>query len=129
MRDAVVIVIEREGCFVAIRRASGVARAGYWSPPTGRLEPGEAQVDAVRREAREELGIFIEPLAKVWECHSDDGQWRLHWWRATASDDVLIPAPQEVAAARWVTVAEFLALAPLFAQHREFFSVHYATLR
>jgi 8-oxo-dGTP pyrophosphatase MutT (NUDIX family) len=126
MREAVVIVIERAGRFVAIRRADGVARAGYWSPPTGRLESGEAQADAVRREAGEELGIVVEPVTKLWECDSDDGAWRLHWWRASTRDSVLVPAPLEVAEARWVDVTQFLALAPLFAQHREFFLCHYA---
>lgn len=122
MRDAVVIVIEQAGRFVAIRRADGVARPGYWSPPTGRLESGETQAEAVCREAMEELGLNVHALAKQWECVSDDGAWRLHWWTAHADDRILHPDPGEVAEARWVTPAEFLQLEPIFAQHRDFFA-------
>ena len=122
MRDAVAIVIEQAGRFVAIRRAAGVARPGYWSPPTGRLEPGEAQPDAVRREAQEELGLIVRPQGKVWECITDDAAWRLHWWIAHTDDVALHPDPGEVAEARWVTPTEFLQLEPIFAQHRDFFA-------
>lgn len=121
-RDAVVMLIENAGRFVAIRRASAVARPGYWSPPTGRLEAGETHDDAVRREAREEVGLIVVPREKVWECDSDDGLWRLHWWRATTDQHDFHPDPAEVADVRWVTRGEFLALDPLFAQHREFFA-------
>ena len=35
---------------------------GWWSLPGGALETGESLADAVRREAREETGLEIEPL-------------------------------------------------------------------
>lgn len=120
------MVIEHAQRFVAIRRAAGVPRPGYWSPPTGRLEPGESEADAVRREAHEEVGLAVVPLARVWQSRSDDGAWCLHWWRARADSAVLVPEPREVAEARWVTPAQFLALAPIFASHRVFFANHYA---
>jgi 8-oxo-dGTP diphosphatase len=125
MRDAVAIVIQRDDRFVAIRRSASIAKAGYWSPPTGRLEEDESQIDAVCREAREEVGLVVVPLKKIWECVADDGHWRLHWWLATCAEEHLLPDLAEVAEARWVTVPEFLALAPLFEQHRIFFLDHY----
>lgn len=116
------MVIEHGTRFVAIRRAAGTLRPGYWAPPSGRLEPGESEADAVQREVREELGLEVVPVAPLWACPSDDGAWQLAWWRARADGDVLRPDPREVAAARWVTAAEFLALTPTFARHREFFA-------
>jgi len=129
MREAVVIVVRRADRFVAIRRAASIAKGGYWSPPTGRLEEGESQADAVRREAAEEIGLAVVPLRKVWECTSADECWRLHWWLASCEQECLLPDPGEVAEAGWVTAAEFLQLSPLFEQHCEFFLHHWETVR
>jgi 8-oxo-dGTP diphosphatase len=36
--------------------------AGLWHMPSGKLEPGESAVDAVIREAREEIGVELDAL-------------------------------------------------------------------
>src|SRR5689334_24396508 len=38
---------------------------GYWSLPGGVLEVGESLSEGVRREAREETGLEIEPLSVI----------------------------------------------------------------
>ncbi|HEV3472037.1 MAG TPA: NUDIX domain-containing protein, partial [Actinomycetota bacterium] len=73
------------------------------------------------REVREEIGLDIEPLAKVWESPTDDGEWKLLWWTAEVSPGELRLDQQEVAEARWVTPEEFLHLEPTFEGDREFF--------
>jgi 8-oxo-dGTP diphosphatase len=45
----------------------------------------------------------------------------LHWWLAAIVGGTLQPDAREVAEARWVTPAQFLALDPTFELHREFF--------
>jgi 8-oxo-dGTP diphosphatase len=97
-----------------------VPYAGHWTPPSGRIEPGETQAQAVAREMREELGLDVEPLAKVWECPTDDGLYTLHWWTARAPGGELRLDPGEVSAARWVSAEEYLALDPIFEGDREF---------
>jgi 8-oxo-dGTP diphosphatase len=116
----VVAVILHEGKFLAIERAPSVPRSGYWAPPSGGIEPGESQAEAVAREVAEEVGLAVTPIAKVWECPTDDGRFTLHWWTARATSGELRLAPAEVSAARWVTPAEFLALAPTFEGDRDF---------
>ncbi|MFF4802034.1 NUDIX domain-containing protein [Streptomyces sp. NPDC001351] len=120
-REAIVAVLRRSGRVLAIRRGPGVPRPGYWQPLSGKVEPGETQEQAVVREVREEVGLTVRPLAKVWESDTDDGLFRLHWWTADATTGEIVPDPVEVAETRWVTPEEFLALAPLFDGDREFF--------
>src|SRR5215475_10066544 len=121
MREAIVGVVLRGDRFVAIRRGPAVVYSGYWAPPSGRVEPGETQPEAVAREMAEELGLDVRPIAKVWECPTQDGNYTLHWWTARPNDErPLVPQPGEVSEARWVTAAEFLALEPGFDADREF---------
>ncbi|WP_406205709.1 MULTISPECIES: NUDIX domain-containing protein [unclassified Streptomyces] len=120
-REAIVAVLLRADRVLAIRRGPAVARPGYWQPLSGRIEPGETQREAVVREVREEVGLAVVPLAKVWESETDDGRFRLHWWTANAETGDIVPDPGEVAEARWVTPEEFLSLDPVFEGDREFF--------
>ena len=120
VQQAVVAVILRDGKLLVIRRAPSVSYAGHWAPPSGRIEPGETQAAAVEREMREELGLTVRPLAKVWECPTDDGAYALHWWTARPLTHELVLDPGEVSEARWVTRAEYLELDPIFEGDRRF---------
>ena len=60
--DAKVVVgtaIVRDRAVLAQQRAYPAAAAGRWELPGGRVEPGESDVDAVRRECAEELGVDV----------------------------------------------------------------------
>jgi 8-oxo-dGTP diphosphatase len=118
--NAVVAVLRREDRLLVIRRAPELIGAGHWTPPSGRIEPGESQEEALRREMREELSVEVRPRQKVWECDTDDGDFRLHWWTAAINSGELRPEPSEIAETRWVTPEEFLELEPTFAGDREF---------
>jgi 8-oxo-dGTP pyrophosphatase MutT (NUDIX family) len=54
----VVVVIRRDGEFLALRRAP--ERLGYWSLVAGGLEPDETPQEAARRELFEETGLAVE---------------------------------------------------------------------
>ncbi len=119
--EAVVGVIHDAGRFLLIRRADGIPAAGWWTPPSGRVEPGETQPEALVREMREELGLEVTPLRQVWTCPSSDGRFVLSWWLAEADDVTTTPDPAEVAEVRWCTVDELLELSPTFADDVRFF--------
>jgi 8-oxo-dGTP pyrophosphatase MutT (NUDIX family) len=120
-KQAVVVVLREGDRVLVVRRGPAASRPGYWTPPSGRIEAGETQADTVAREAREELGLDVRPRAKVWECPTDDGRYRLHWWTADVVGGGLAPDPLEVAEVRWVTPDEFQRLAPVFDDDRRFF--------
>lgn len=122
LKDAVMAVVRNGPRVLVIRRGKGVPRPGYWTPVSGGLEPGEDQRDAVMREVREEVGLDVAPLGKVWECLTDDGRYRLHWWLADYRHGQLRPDPREVGAARWIDPGEFASLSPTFADDRRFFA-------
>lgn len=119
--EAVVAVLRKDDRFLAIERGPGVILPGYWTLPSGRIEPGETQQAALIREVKEEVGLDVTPVAKVWECPTDDGAWKLHWWTAEPSPGELVPDQDEVAETRWVTSEEFLKLNPTFEGDRKFF--------
>jgi 8-oxo-dGTP diphosphatase len=120
-REAVVIVLRRQGRVLVIRRGTDVIFPGYWSPPSGRIHIGETQEAAVVREVLEEVGLQVTPIAKVWECDTEDGKFHLHWWLADAQPGGLLLDPGEVSEAHWIRASDFGDLSPTFADDRRFF--------
>lgn len=53
----VAALIERDGKVLLDLRKRGTHQEGRWEFPGGKVEPGESDADALRRELREELGI------------------------------------------------------------------------
>lgn len=122
VREAVVAVLRRDdGRVLVILRGPRARCSGYWAPLSGTIEPGESQRDALVREVHEEVGLRVTPLAKVWECPTDDGGYVLHWWTAEIVGGSLVLDPGEVSEARWVTVDEFALLRPTFEGDQPFF--------
>jgi 8-oxo-dGTP diphosphatase len=126
--EAVVGVIHDAGRFLLIRRADGIPAGGWWTPPSGRVEPGETQPEALVREMREELGLEVTPLRHIWTCPGSDGRFVLNWWLAEADDLATTPDPAEVAEVRWCTVDELRALSPTFADDVRFFAEVWPTI-
>jgi ADP-ribose pyrophosphatase YjhB (NUDIX family) len=86
---------------------------GVWRPPGGGVKPGEDFEDGVRREALEETGLDVElqrylvvaEARFLYEPH--EVPWRTHVFLATTAGDEIAPRDrEEIAAARWGTLAE-----------------------
>lgn len=68
---------------LAAQRTGPPALAGCWEWPGGKVEPGESDADALRRECREELGVDIELTGRLGSDLSvAGGHWTLRLWAA-----------------------------------------------
>ena len=109
-------VIVQDGRALLVRRATEPLK-GEWSVPGGALELGEKLRDGVRREAREETALEVEPgeVLDVFDSlFSDDaGRTQYHYvlidylCRVVSGDAV---AGSDVSEVRWVTPAQLAAL-------------------
>jgi 8-oxo-dGTP diphosphatase len=103
----VAAVIEREGRYLITQRRPAAVLPLLWEFPGGRVEEGETDAAALKREVRHRLGVEIDvgqlisfvshPYERyvvdlyLYECHITGGD----------------PAPLAVHAFKWVTSAEF----------------------
>lgn len=55
------VLLDREGRVLLGRRAGVSYGEGLWGLPGGHVEPGEGLAEAAAREAREEVGVRVDP--------------------------------------------------------------------
>lgn len=93
------------GRVLAAQRSRPPELAGQWEFPGGKVEPGEDERDALRRECREELGVEVEPLARLGaDLPAAGGRLVLRVWVAVLVDGV--PEARDHAALRWLGADE-----------------------
>ena len=63
------LIVDEDGAILLVIESAG-AKAGKWSFPAGKVEPGESIVDAMVREVHEETGIVAEPVDLLGVYHS-----------------------------------------------------------
>lgn len=117
---AVAVVLSRaDGRTLLIKRAPGRTAEGYWTPVTGRLEPGESLAQAGLREVREEVGLACEMGKELYRCPTEGAPFDLVWLAATLLDEAdahadAMSLSEEIAEARWLAPAAAAELAPMF---------------
>lgn len=69
-------VIEKDGRYLITQRREGAVLPLLWEFPGGKVELGECDEDALRREMLERLGAEIEVVRKLGETHhAYEGYW------------------------------------------------------
>ena len=122
-------VIERNGEFLAIKRAHPGMEIDTWETPGGRVEVGEKVEDALIRETLEETG-FKANIKKFlgwghgFECLHTDGfssdRFVLYFLCEIVSGELRIDQ-KEASEHKWVTIEEFKKLEPLSKPIKDFF--------
>jgi 8-oxo-dGTP diphosphatase len=103
----VAAVIAREGRYLITQRRPAAVLPLLWEFPGGRVEPGETDADALRREVKHRLGVDVEPgqlisfVSHPYERYIVDLY--LYDCRLKSGE----PTELNVNAFRWVTSAEF----------------------
>jgi 8-oxo-dGTP diphosphatase len=100
--------IVRDGTLLAQQRAWPAEAAGQWELPGGRVEPGESEVDALRRECVEELDVKISVGERVGPDVGLPGGKVLRIFAAGLAEGE--PRPVEHMGLRWLTADELLTV-------------------
>ncbi|GAA1678894.1 (deoxy)nucleoside triphosphate pyrophosphohydrolase [Glycomyces endophyticus] len=96
----------RDGrAILAAKRAYPPELAGLWEFPGGKLEPGETEPEALRRECREELGVEITVGERVLgDLATGGGRFTLRVYYADLAGGE--PHAKEHAELRWLLPEE-----------------------
>ena len=112
--SVIVWLMNKDGEFLISRRAQGKRAAGMWEVTGGCTVSGETQLDAALREAKEELGLSLNPEAgeiftNFTSPHSGKDGWAyITVWifRQDFSLGDIVFQPEETDAARWASADE-----------------------
>lgn len=114
-KQAVAAIIESHGLFLLGKRSSHKKIAPlYWCPITGKMEGGETEEEAIRREVFEEVGLIVEPLEKVATTETRNKETLIHWWKVTLISGDPTLKNDEHTELRWVPHQELDELSPSF---------------
>ena len=99
--EVVAAIIHQGGRILATQRGYGEHK-GMWEFPGGKMEPGETQEEAIRREIAEELNVQIHVERKVCTVEYDYPQFHLTmhcFWCSMAGGELVL---KEHESAQWL---------------------------
>lgn len=103
----VAAVIARDARYLVTQRRKTAVLPLLWEFPGGRVEAGETDVEALKREVRHRVGVRVEPGAPISSVKHDYEHYtvELHLYECRISEGE--PEAINVQQFRWVESAEF----------------------
>ena len=104
----VAVAVRREdGKWLMVRRSKNVGSPLKVCFPGGTVEPEESQEEAVVREMKEELGLKVRPLKRVWSYEFPNKPLTLFGWIAELEDGSEMSVNEdEIAEIFWMDAKE-----------------------
>jgi len=95
-------LFDPQGHVLIAQRPPGTHMAGRWEFPGGKIDAGETELEALRRELREELGVTLRDAERLLELSHDYPERRVEisMWRVTSYSGV--PRSLDGQALKWV---------------------------
>lgn len=103
------VIHDENGRLLLVRRATEPGR-GRWSLPGGRVEPGESDGAALRRELVEEVGLEVqvgELVGSVRRAAPGGGTFEIFDYRCAVAGRTALRPGDDADDARWVCAAEY----------------------
>ena len=113
-------VINRDGRFLICRRPPHKRHGNLWEFPGGKVEVGESDLVAARRELAEELGVVVTTVGAVeFSVHDAGSPFVIEFLRVTIEGEPVCKEHSELA---WAVSNELLGydLAPSDRRYAEF---------
>jgi len=101
----IVAAVIREGDQYLLGMRAAGQYAGCWEFPGGKVEPGESDPEALIREIKEELGIYVCVGYLIWTQTVTDG--RVFFYEARQFDGELKTDPTVHSRLAWVSAFDF----------------------
>ena len=122
-RHGAVAIILRGDRMLVIRRSQWVRAPRTICFPGGGIQDGETEQETIVRECREEIGVVVRPVRRLWQCVT---LWGVHlgWWLGEI-DAQAIPVPNlaEVESILWVTPEEMAAMPDVLESNYHFLAL------
>ena len=103
----VAAIIERDGRFLFVEERDKVTALPVINQPAGHVEPGEALLDAVRREVREETGLAFTPeaIVGIYPLKAANGSdyLRVCYTGTVPEGDEAVPEDADILRCHWLT--------------------------
>jgi 8-oxo-dGTP diphosphatase len=98
-------LFDARGRVLIAQRPPGTHMAGRWEFPGGKIDAGETELDALRRELKEELGVTVCDAERLLELSHDYPERRVElcMWRVISYTGV--PHSLDGQALKWIEPA------------------------
>ena len=110
VRVVAAVIYDQQRRILVTQRPPGKTLEGEWEFPGGKVEVGEADADALRRELREELGVQVRSARALFELAHEYPERHVQLAIWMVEDYTGVPAGLEGQPLRWEPPAALRAL-------------------